>query len=200
MLQDTPTPILALRQTRPFVLETERLSLRKPTLADTKTIAALANDRRIAEMTRRMPHPYTRDDAVRFVEAVAGDSGETVFLIESNHVPVGMAGVDWSEPDAPELGYWIGVDHWGRGFATEAVRAVIDYTFEAFAVDQLCSGARVVNPASRNVLEKCGFQWSGVELHRFRALGSSTPVDRFRLSRGVWSSLKSWSAVARRER
>jgi RimJ/RimL family protein N-acetyltransferase len=200
MLQDTPTPILALRQTRPFVHETERLSLRKPTLADTKTIAALANDRRIAEMTRRMPHPYTRDDAVRFVEAVAGDSGETVFLIESNHVPVGMAGVDWSEPDAPELGYWIGVDHWGRGFATEAVRAVIDYTFEAFAVDQLCSGARVVNPASRNVLEKCGFQWSGVELHRFRALGSSTPVDRFRLSRGVWSSLKSWSAVARRER
>jgi RimJ/RimL family protein N-acetyltransferase len=200
MLQDTPTPILALRQTRPFVLETERLNLRKPTLADTKTIAALANDRRIAEMTRRMPHPYTRDDAVRFVEAVAGDSGETVFLIESNHVPVGMAGVDWSEPDAPELGYWIGVDHWGRGFATEAVRAVIDYTFEAFAVDQLCSGARVVNPASRNVLEKCGFQWSGVELHRFRALGSSTPVDRFRLSRGVWSSLKSWSAVARRER
>jgi RimJ/RimL family protein N-acetyltransferase len=200
MLQDIPTPPLALRETRSFVIETERLSLRKPTLADAKAIAALANDRRIAEMTRRLPHPYTQDEAVRFVEAIAGDSSETVFLIEHNHAPVGMAGVDWSEPSSPELGYWIGVDHWGRGFATEAARAVIDHTFETFAVDRMISGARVVNPASRNVLEKCGFQWSGVELRRFRALGSSTPVDRFRLSRGVWSSLKNWSNAAHRER
>ncbi|MEH6951596.1 GNAT family N-acetyltransferase [Nitrobacter sp. NHB1] len=200
MLQDIPTPTPLLRQTRPFVLETERLTLRKPTLADVKGIAALANDRRIAEMTRRLPHPYTQDDAVHFVRAVAGDSSETVFLIEHNHTPVGVAGVDWSEPDAPELGYWFGVDHWGLGFATEAARAVIDYTFETFAIDQMISGARVVNPKSRNVLEKCGFQWSGVELHRFRALGSSTPVDRFRLTRGVWSSLKNWSNAARRER
>jgi RimJ/RimL family protein N-acetyltransferase len=200
MLQDIPTPTPLLRETRPFVLETERLTLRKPTLADVKAIAALANDRRIAEMTRRLPHPYTQDDAVHFVRVVAGDSSETVFLIEHNHTPVGVAGVDWREPDAPELGYWFGVDHWGLGFATEAARAVIDYTFETFAIDQMISGARVVNPKSRNVLEKCGFQWSGVELHRFRALGSSTPVDRFRLTRGVWSSLKNWSNAARRER
>ena len=67
-------------------------------------------------------------------------------------------------------------------------------------VEQLISGARVANPASRNILEKCGFQWSGVELHRFEALGSSTPVDCFRLSRGVWASLKSWGNSVRRER
>jgi RimJ/RimL family protein N-acetyltransferase len=199
MLQDIPTPTPLLRETRPFVLETERLTLRKPTLADVKAIADLANDRRIALMTRRLPHPYTQDDAVHFVKAIAG-TGETVFLIENNHTPVGVTGVDWSEPDAPELGYWFGVEHWGRGFATEAARAVIDYTFEEFAVDQMMSGARVVNPKSRNVLEKCGFQWSGIELHRFMALGSSTPVDRFRLSRGVWSSLKHWGNAARRDR
>jgi RimJ/RimL family protein N-acetyltransferase len=199
MLQDIPTPTPLLRETRPFVLETERLTLRKPTLADVKAITALADDRRIALMTRRLPHPYTQDDAVHFVKTIA-DTGETVFLIESDFKPVGVAGVDWSEPDAPELGYWFGVEHWGQGFATEAARAVIDYTFEEFAVDQMMSGARVVNPKSRNVLEKCGFQWSGVELHRFKALGSSTPVDRFRLSRGVWSSLKNWSNAARRER
>ena len=68
----------------------------------------------------------------------------------------------------------------------------IDFFFEEFDAEQLCAGARVANPASRNVLEKCGFQWSGVELHRFEALGSSTPVDSFRLSRSVWSSLKNW--------
>ncbi|HKU09058.1 MAG TPA: GNAT family N-acetyltransferase, partial [Bradyrhizobium sp.] len=46
----------------------------------------------------------------------------------------------------------------------------------------------------------CGFQWSGVELHRFEALGCSTPVDSFRLSRSVWSSLKHWGSSVRRER
>ena len=128
------------------------------------------------------------------------DTRDTAFLIESNFVPIGMVGISWSEKDAPELGYWLGVEHWGQGFGTEAARAIIDYFFEEFDAEHLYAGARVTNPSSRNVLEKCGFQWSGVELHRFEALGSSTPVDRFRLSRGVWSSLKNWARSTRRVR
>lgn len=195
MLQDIPTS--TLREASPCVLETERLSLRRPTLADAKAVARLANDRRIAENTRRLPHPYLQEHAVEFVRATAA-TGETVFLIENNHVPLGMAGISWLEPDAPQLGYWLGVDHWGQGFGTEAARAVIDYFFEEFSHDTLFAGARVANPSSRNILEKCGFQWSGVELHRFEALGCSTPVDCFRLSRSVWSSLKNWNSSTRR--
>lgn len=198
MLQDIPTP--TFREASSCVLETERLMLRRPTLADVKAIARLANDRRIAENTRRLPHPYSLDDAIEFVRATANDNRGTVFLIENDFVPIGMVGIDWREPDLPELGYWLGVEHWGRGFGTEAARAVIDFTFEEFDVEQLMSGARVTNPSSRNILEKCGFQWSGVELHRFEALGSSTPVDCFRLSRSVWSSLKSWGSSTRRAR
>ena len=198
MLQDIPTPIL--RESRACVLETERLTLRKPTLADVKAIAHLANERRIAENTRRLPHPYSSEHAVEFVRATAAGGGETVFLIENSSEPIGMVGINWREPDTPELGYWLGVEHWGQGFGTEAARAVIDYFFEEFDNDQLFSGARVANPSSRNILEKCGFQWSGVELHRFEALGSSTPVDCFRLSRSVWSSLKNWGSSTRRDR
>ena len=198
MLQDIPTP--TVRKADRCVLETERLMLRRPTLADVKAIARLANDRRIAENARRLPHPYSQDHAVDFVRGIAGDNRETVFLIENNHAPIGMVGIDWREPETPELGYWLGVEYWGQGFATEAARAVIDFTFEEFDVEHLISGARVANPSSRNILEKCGFQWSGVELHRFEALGSSTPVDCFRLSRGVWASLKTWGNSTRRER
>jgi RimJ/RimL family protein N-acetyltransferase len=198
MLQDIPTR--TLREASSCVLETDRLSLRRPTLADVKAIAHLANDRRIAENTRRLPHPYSRDHAVEFVRAMAADRRGRVFLIENNHSPVGMVGIDWREQDAPELGFWLGVEHWGQGFGTEAARAVIDFFFEEFDAEHLTSGARVANPASRNILEKCGFQWSGVELHRFEALGSSTPVDRFRLSRSVWSSLKNWGSSTRRQR
>ena len=195
MLQDFPTP--TWREASPRVLETERLTLRRPTLADVKAITRLANDRRIAENTRRLPHPYSQDHAVDFVRTMA-DTRDTAFLIENNFAPIGMVGISWSENDAPELGYWLGVEHWGRGFATEAARAIIDYFFEEFDAEQLYAGARVTNPSSRNVLEKCGFKWSGVELHRFEALGSSTPVDRFRLSRSVWSSLKNRATPMRR--
>ena len=192
MLQDFPILAPALRDARSCVLETERLTLRRPTLADVQALAQLANDRRIAENTRRLPHPYLQDHAVEFVRATSTDGSETVFLIEQNHSPVGMVGIDRSEPDAPELGYWLGVAHWGQGFGTEAARAVIDFCFEEFDTEHLLSGARVANPASRNILEKCGFQWSGVELHRFEALGSSTPVDCFRLSRSVGNGFQSW--------
>ena len=198
MLQDIP--FQALREASPCVLETERLTLRRPTLADVKAIAHLANDRRIAENTRRLPHPYQQDHAVEFVRATAAADSEMVFLIEQNYSPIGMVGIDRSTQDAPELGYWLGVDHWGQGFGTEAARAVIDFFFEEFDAEHLISGARVANPSSRNILEKCGFQWSGVELHRFEALGSSTPVDCFRLSRSVWSSLKNWGSSTRKER
>ncbi len=196
MLQEFSTPIL--REVSPCVLETERLTLRRPTLADVKAIARLANDRRIAENTRRLPHPYSQEHAIAFVRYAASDPREIAFLVEQNFEPIGMIGLNMAEHDAPELGYWLGADYWGRGFGTEAARAVIDYFFEEFDGEHLFAGARVTNPASRNILEKCGFQWSGVELHRFEALGCSTPVDKFRLSRGVWSSLKRWGSSVRR--
>jgi RimJ/RimL family protein N-acetyltransferase len=187
-----------LREAGGCTLETERLTLRKPTLADVNAIARIADDRRIAENTR-LPHPYSQDHAVDFVRHVASRQRETVFLIEHSHTPIGMVGADWREEETPELGYWLGVDHWGQGFATEAARAVIDFTFEEFDIPLIRSGARVANPASRNILEKCSFQWCGVELHRFEALGSSSPVDCFRLTRGVWASLKTWGTSTRRQ-
>ena len=195
MLQDFSPP--TLREATPCVLETERLRLRKPTLADVKAIARLANDRRIAENTRRLPYLYSQDHAIAFVRTIASD---TDFLIEHNFVPIGMVGINFGERELPELGYWLGCEHWGQGFGTEAARAVIDYFFEEFEHEQLIAGARVANPTSRNILEKCGFQWTGVELHRFAALGSSSPVDCFRLSRGVWSSLKNWATSSRKTR
>src|SRR5262245_55702636 len=167
MLQDFPTPTLSAPDG--CVLETERLTLRRPTLADVKAITHLANDRRIAENTRRLPHPYGQDHAVAFVRAMADGAHEAAFLIEHNHAPNVMVGINWGTKDAPELGYWLGVSYWGQGFATEAARAVIDFFFEESCAEQLYAGARVANPASRNILEKCGFQWNGVELHRFEA-------------------------------
>jgi len=178
------------------VLETERLTLRAPRRKDVTALALLANDRRIAENTTRIPHPYGIDDAERFIATVNKREGEACFVIKLDDTLIGACGIDPRE-DGPEIGYWLGVPFWGHGCATEAVRAVIDHAFGDLQHETLQAGARVSNPAARRVLEKCAFQWTGVRLSRIRAINSAAPVDRFRLDRKLWVSLKRWGPVRR---
>jgi RimJ/RimL family protein N-acetyltransferase len=177
------------------VLETERLVLRAPELGDAAVVAKLANDRRIAENTLRIPHPYSLADAEAFISGANASDRETALLITAHGAVIGACGIAMLDGKTPELGYWLGLPFWDQGFATEAARAVIDHAFGALGHDTLLAGARVSNPASRRVLQKCGFQWTGVGLYRIRALASSAPIDRFRLDRGLWASLKSWGKV-----
>jgi RimJ/RimL family protein N-acetyltransferase len=175
------------------VLETERLVLRAPRPEDAKAIATLANDRRIAENTVRIPHPYTLPDAHAFLTSANTTDDEIVLVITAQAGAVlGACGIAKLDGKQPEIGYWLGVPFWGKGYATEAARAVIDHAFGDLGYEHLLGGARVSNPASRRVLEKCGFQWTGVGLYRIRAIKSSAPIDRFRLDRRLWASLKSW--------
>ncbi|MGH6770461.1 MAG: GNAT family N-acetyltransferase [Xanthobacteraceae bacterium] len=175
------------------VLRTQRLVLRAPRLADAHDMAVLINDRRIAENTARVPHPYTLADAKAFI-AYLRDGRERAFLVTlPDDTLVGSCGIGRLRGDTPEIGYWFGVPFWGRGYATEAARAVLDYAFGELGHDLLHAGARVSNPASRRVLEKCSFRWTGVVLQRVRALGASVPCDRFGLDRERWDSLRrSW--------
>ena len=167
LLEEIPTG--RYREASIPVLETKRLALRAARLEDAKAVAALANDRRIAENTARIPYPYKLADAEQFI---AGD-------------------------DTPEIGYWLGVPYWNKGYATEALHALIDYAFTDLTHDAVQAGARVTNPASRRVLEKCGFQWTGVGLYRINSIKSSAPIDRFRLERRIWSALKTWGRAKR---
>ena len=170
------------------LIETERLVLRTPRFEDAKTIATLVNDRRIAENTLRIPHPYGIADAEHFITGANATRAETVFLItKRGDAVLGACGVVEQGEEAPEIGYWVGIAFWGKGYATEAARAVIDYAFDNLHYNVLHAGARVNHPASRRVLEKCGFQWTGVGLYRIRSLASSAPFDRFHLDRGRWA-------------
>ncbi len=178
------------------VLETERLTLRAPRHEDVKAIALLANDRRIAANTARIPHPYGVGDAEQFIETVNKREDEACFVIMLDDALIGACGIDPRE-EGPEIGYWLGVPYWGRGCATEAVRAVIDHAFGDLQHETLQAGTRVNNPAARRVLEKCAFQWTGVRLTRIRAINSAAPADRFRLDRKLWVSLKRWGPVRR---
>ena len=94
------------------VLATARLILRAPTLADAKALAILVNDRRIAEMTTRIPHPNTLADTEGFLATVNRGDGETAFLITARGgTLLGVCGIARRTGQPPELGYWLGVPY-----------------------------------------------------------------------------------------
>ncbi len=183
-----------------FRLETRRLWLRWPRQADTQAVVALAGDKAVAEMTAVMPHPYPPHLADEFVlRARRGNAAGTSLslAITPKSRPgalVGVVGIREARADeeGPTIGFWLGRPHWGQGLMTEAARALIDAWFAYTPAEALFATARVVNPASRRVLEKCGFRHEGSRLQAFPERGGAMPVDAFRLDRRTWASLKSW--------
>jgi len=176
------------------ILLTERLVLRPPHEEDASELAALANNRRVAEMLARMPHPYGIAEARAFIaqSAARGDRGRgyALTLAESGAF-IGCAGLDM-RPNGLELGYWVGEPFWGRGYATEAAHALVDLAFRVTAIDRLHVSCRVLNQPSRRVIHKCGFQYAGQGMIDSIAAGR-VAVERYVLDRKAWVSLKNWS-------
>ena len=177
------------------VLVTERLVLRPPHKDDIPELATLANNLRIAAMLARMPHPYDESDARDFVEraAVKPVAGcvYAVTIAETGAF-AGCAALD-ARGGGLELGYWIGEPYWGRGYATEAAHALVDLAFRATGIERLDVSCRVINPASQRVIHKCGFQYAGQGMLDSLAAGR-VPVERYRLDRSTWVSLRSWAS------
>ena len=181
------------------ILVSERLVLRAPEMADTNAIAHLANNMNVAAMVSRMPHPYTTKDAENFVARVAsGAMGKCVYAVTFGETKqfMGACGLEAHDTGRGlELGYWIGEPYWNRGFATEAAQTLIDFGFRHFDVDFIDARCRVMNIASRRVIQKCGFQFQGTGMAGSLALGGMVAVEWFRLDRKTWGSLRSWGGA-----
>lgn len=184
-----------------FRLETARLWLRWPRAADAPAIVKLAGEKVIAEMTSVIPHPFPPERADAFIleSRKANAEGRRLTLaITPRSRPtelIGVVGISADGEPAPFLGYWVGTPHWGEGLATEAARALVDAYFAYSPGRELTAAVRVINPASRRVLEKCGFAAVGQGLKAFPARGGALPVDHFRLDRRMWQSLKDWRST-----
>ena len=145
-------------------LRTARLDLRAPTMADADRLAVLANDFDVVRMTGSMPWPFTLDDAEAWVAHAqhADPREEALFVIDlPGEGPIGVIGLDPDGVMTVEVGYWLGQPYWGRGYATEALTALLAWARDAWG--RRCITARhfVDNPASGVVLIKAGFLYTG---------------------------------------
>jgi len=183
-----------------FRLETRRLWLRWPRMADGSAILRQAGEKAVAEMTASIPHPYPVDAVEPFIFAMRKGNalGDHLALaITPRSRPnelIGMIGAHRQAKGVPFIGYWLGTNHWNKGYATEAVQALIDSLFTLVEIPAIEADTRVINPASRRVLEKSGFRAEGSFLKSLPARGGLFPCEQYRLDRSTWAALKSWGA------
>lgn len=142
------------------------IKLRRLTLSDKNRLAELADNSKIAINLRDgFPHPYTVDDAVKFIENFGVQNPQQVFAIEYDGEYVGNIGLHKGTDVyrlSAEIGYFLGEPYWNKGIITRAVNLICDYGFKNLDIVRIYAGIFEFNTASMRVLEKCGFKRESV--------------------------------------
>jgi len=134
-------------------------------LDDAESLVKHANNRKVwLGLRDKFPHPYTSEDARKFLEATVKFEPIKDFCIEVNGASVGGIGIHLGidvHRHTAELGYWLGEEFWVRGIMTEAVGAFSDFCFDTFSLRRVYAEPFANNRASARVLEKAGFVFEG---------------------------------------
>lgn len=136
------------------IIETPRLILRPLRSGDAGQFLALAGEWTVARMTSDIPHPLLPEHAKDWLKPSYGD---VRFAIELQGTMIGSAGFFRRRSGAAELGFWLGCESWGFGFATEAASAVVRHGF-SIGYNEFSSSYFADNSASGKVLAKLGFE------------------------------------------
>jgi RimJ/RimL family protein N-acetyltransferase len=176
-----------------FRIETARLWLRWPRIADAAAMHKYGSQWEVARYTARIPHPYPPGSAERFIYAAreANASGRDLTLvmtpIKGKRDAVGSISLESRGKDRLALGYVLAPKEWGKGLATEAALAMIDAGFSLTPAVEILASVRVENEASRAVVEKCGFTLLSTGPQGAPARGGMVECHSFGLARAAWT-------------
>jgi len=173
-------------------LDTARLRLRRLTPEDAPTITALLGEWDMVRYTSVIPFPYDQRHADEFIALVSTEMAEgraLVFAVEErlSGALVGCVGASLKAGTA-EIGYWIGKDHWGKGYATEALRRCLRVLFKNFGLGLIWAAVLPENQGSRRVVEKAGFTYDRRESLTMPARNRRAEMDVLVLDRETWEA------------
>ena len=164
---------------------TERLLLRPGWAEDAPALAAAIADEMIVRNLATVPWPYRLEDAERFLSMPRDELLPNLLITERTDGPprlVGNCSLTRKPSGLVELGYWIARPHWNRGIATEACGALLDIA-RTLGLLHIEAAHYLDNPASARVLEKLGFQPTGITAPRMScARGVEVPARLMRLT------------------
>ena len=132
---------------------------------DESAVVREANSRAVwRNLTHVFPHPYTAEDATKWVAHCLGQDPPRDLVVEVDGQFAGVCGIEVGEGVGEftgHVGYWLGEQYWDRGIATEVIAGFLVYIWETFDVKRLQAEVFAWNPASARVLEKNGFVREG---------------------------------------
>ncbi|MGN6057600.1 MAG: GNAT family N-acetyltransferase [Sphingomicrobium sp.] len=167
---------------------TPRLLLRPGFPEDAPALATAIADQAIVRNLAVVPWPYSLRDAEAFLASPRDPILPSLLIFERTAgAPrlIGSCGLGRRPSGAVEMGYWIARPHWGRGFATEACRALVDIA-RTLGLASLEASHFIDNPASARVLEKLGFESLHIIAPRMScARGTEVPARLMRLQLGA---------------
>lgn len=151
----------------PPVLETDDLRLEISTLDTVHENYEILRHKQVAWNLGTWSHPLDLSEVVdRYADFRWRGSWNGNFLMRLKTTGQAVGAVGFHSPssgkeDDMNIGYALHPDHWGQGYMTQAVRAVVQFIFERYSCASISADVFDDNPASRRVLEKCGFTVSG---------------------------------------
>jgi [ribosomal protein S5]-alanine N-acetyltransferase len=176
------------------ILHTERLILRPFTLADSPAVYQLVRAREIADTTLAIPHPYEQGMAEKWIgthqeDFDKGKSVHFALTVRENGELVGATGMEIEPVHAyAEIGYWVGVPYWGRGYCTEAVAAVLEYAFQERGLNRIYAVHFKRNPASGRVMQKNGMLYEGCLRQHVRKWGAYEDLMQYGILQSDWQA------------
>ena len=169
-----------------FRLETARLWLRWPRASDAAAIHRYCSRWEVAQYTARIPHPYPQGSAERFIfsaregNASGRDLTLVITTLRDKREPIGAVSLEGRAQDRLTLGYALAPEAWGKGYASEAVEAMVEAAFSLTHCVEINASVRVENPDARHVLEKVGFKFVATGPQGAPARGGLVDCDRLR--------------------
>jgi ribosomal-protein-alanine N-acetyltransferase len=155
-------------QWRPPTLRTRRLYLRELRESDLPEVFRMGSHPRVA--SRLIWDTFaTRDSTLNYFvhdvqEQYRSGVGDPFAVCLHDGPLIGLVGARWAERKflSMEFHYWLGEEYWGRGYATEAGRAALDWVFDAYVVERVQAHCVTDNIASARVMQKLGMRFEGV--------------------------------------
>ena len=175
-------------------MRTPRLLLRAFALADVPQLVTLAGNYEVAKNTLNIPHPYSEEDARRWVQLTQENYAQqtgyafAIELLSSGEFIGGIGLTVERRFDRAEAGYWLGQPYWGQGLASEALAAVLHFGFDELKLNKIYATHIAENPASGRVMLKNRMVKEGELAQHTRRDGRYYDLWQYRLTRGEYAA------------